>query len=119
MSLCEPYRVSETGGAILEVQDLLNVDWKGGDLRAFMNEWRPSLIDISRTPEIKVLEACLRMQLQGPSELKENTPYQERLPVGHLEKNSELLLAIVRRYPQDKAQQASRRIVTRWRTGPA
>lgn len=36
--LYDQYRVSEKGGAVLEIQDLLNDEMKGGDLRAFLND---------------------------------------------------------------------------------
>lgn len=37
--LYDHYPVSETDGAILSVQDVVDVGKKGGDLRVFLKEW--------------------------------------------------------------------------------
>lgn len=58
--LHDHYRVSETDCPILKFHDLLNVEMKGGDLRAFLNEWRLTTVGMSPVPEDNMSETLFR-----------------------------------------------------------
>lgn len=79
-------RVSETDGATLVFQDLLHVNMKGGDLRAFLNDRGLTLVGMSQASEEHILETLFRTQVQKDSGLKEHLSCYERLPGGHPEK---------------------------------
>lgn len=68
----EPYRVSAADCDILEFQDVLVAEMKGGDLRAFLNELGPTLVGMSMLPDKDILMACLRMQVHRHSGLEEH-----------------------------------------------
>lgn len=47
---------SKNESSILEFQDVPDVEMKGGDLRACMNEWELTLVGMSKTPQVDVPE---------------------------------------------------------------
>lgn len=59
--LRELCRLFRTDSAVLEFQDLLSVEMKGGGLRACMTTWDLRLVGILKCPDVDVLETLVRM----------------------------------------------------------
>lgn len=62
---------------------------------ALLNEWEITVIGMSQVPEQHMMETLFRTQAQKHPGWKEHASYNERLPVGILEKNYDFLPTIV------------------------
>ena len=67
--------VSETEGASLELEDLLNVQIKGDNLRAFLTEWELTLASLKQVPDEIFLETLLVRTLKNVDSLREQSLY--------------------------------------------
>lgn len=113
--LYEHYRVCETDGAILEFQDLLNIEMQGGGLRAFLNEWEIARVGMSKVPTTDVLEILFRIHIQKHSGLKEHLSYYERLPSGHEDKKLRLFAFHRAPLPRNQTKKQSAGRARAWR----
>ncbi len=50
------YKISETEGALLELQDLLQVTFKSDNLRAFLNDWEHVPACMNPAPTDAIME---------------------------------------------------------------
>ena len=64
------FKISATEGSILEFEDLLAVELKGDNLRAFLNDWESTLLGLKKRPEVDVLESLFNKQLKKSEQLK-------------------------------------------------
>ena len=57
------YRISEVDGALLDLEDLMNVRLHADDLRSFLTDWENVLTTMASPPQEMVLETLFRKQL--------------------------------------------------------
>jgi hypothetical protein len=77
---------SDTAGALLELQELLEVTLKGDNLRAFLKDWEHVLAGISPAHTDAVMETLFRMQLAKSAAMRDIMAYYNRLDIGHADK---------------------------------
>ena len=65
------YRISETEGSLLELQDLLRVSLKGDNLRAFIGDWEHVLTGMNPVPHDDVLETLFRLQIAKSTAMRD------------------------------------------------
>ena len=63
------YKTSEQEGAILDINDLLNVKHDYKNLRGFINAWESTLEGMSTTPQPDMLETLFLPQLEKNTDL--------------------------------------------------
>ena len=62
--LYEHFKISETDGALLEWDAIMNVGLKGDNLGQFLSYWENTLLNISGMPEERILETVPKAALQ-------------------------------------------------------
>jgi hypothetical protein len=65
------YRISETEGSLLELQDLMKVSLKKDNLRSFLMDWEHVFTGMNPLPDVAVLETLFRMQIQNSSAMRD------------------------------------------------
>ena len=62
--------MTRTEGALLEFQDLMNVELQGDNVVKFDNDWDTTLAGMKELPAITILECLYRKQLENSTQLK-------------------------------------------------
>ena len=66
----EHFKISEVEGALLDVRDLVALELKGDNLRAFDTAWDEILLAMKKEPEEEILESLYCKQLEKSLQLK-------------------------------------------------
>ena len=102
------YRISEVDGALLDLEDLMNVRLHGDDLRSFLTDWENVLTTMAVQPQEMVLDTLFRKQLSRSAALKDQMSYYERLSIGHADRSYDFLLSIVRKRLEQQRRNRNR-----------
>ena len=102
------YRISETEGSLLELQDLLKVSIKGDNLRSFLMDWEHVLTGMNPVPDIAVLETLFRLQVAKSTAMRDTMTHYNRLDMNHPERNYDFLVSSVRRHLEQQRQSQTR-----------
>ena len=62
--------MSETEGAILEFEDLLNVRLHGDNIQKYINDWEMTISGLNKVPNEEVLESLFFGQLKKSTQLE-------------------------------------------------
>ena len=68
--LYENFKLSETDGAMLEWDAIMNVKLKGDNLSAFLTDWENTILNINSCPEEQVLESVVRREITNSEQFK-------------------------------------------------
>ena len=102
------YRISETEGALLELQDLLKVSVKGDNLRSFLMDWEHVLTGMNPVPDVAVLETLFRLQVAKSTAMRDTMTYYNRLDMNHPDRNYDFLVSSVRRHLEQQRRSQTR-----------
>ena len=102
------FKMSETEGAILEFEDILNVDLKNGNLKQFLHDLDMALLAMNELPSANQLESLFRRQLKKCEELRQELSwYDMEIAQGRTTKSYERLKSIVRAYLEETQNEES------------
>ena len=68
--LYDYFKISDTDGAMLEWDAIMQVELKADNLAQFESDWETTLLNINGMPEEKILESVFRKQLMKSEQLK-------------------------------------------------
>ncbi len=74
------FQITEADGAVLEIQDLLQVHLHNDNLKTFMNDWGMTLFAMhdSHIPSDAILESLFRRQINNHRTLREHMAWYDR-----------------------------------------
>ena len=94
--IMQHYRMTEAGGAIFEMGDLLTVRLHNDNIRSFVHDWERVITCMKVEPEEYVLEGLLLRQLRNSTSFRDHITYYDRLQVGHPDRTFKFLMRALR-----------------------
>ena len=92
----ERFKLSTEDGAILEFEDLLQVELRGDNLRAFQNDWEFVLSGLWNLPTPGIMESLYRKQLTESVQMKSMLQlYEQEITLGRSTRSYETLFNLV------------------------
>ena len=65
------FKLSDIDGAMLEWDELLQVELKGDNLQQFQNDWDSTCLSVKELPDARFKESLYRKQLEKSDQLKQ------------------------------------------------
>ena len=72
------FKLSDEDGAMLEWDELINVQLRGDNLQQFEDDWNNMILNIRSLPEEAFLESCSESSWRNPSSLRMSWPFTNK-----------------------------------------
>ena len=101
------FKINEAEGQVKEFEDLLNLECRDNNLRAYVTNWEMTLTSIKNVHQSQVL-STFRQNIENHPWIKDQMSYYYRLDHGHADRSYEWLLSITRKTLANKRRQQTR-----------